>query len=320
MKAAVRTRYGGPDTLQVIDVPKPVPGAGEVLVQVAATTVNRTDCGILTGRPSAIRLFTGLRRPRRRILGTDFAGQVVAIGDGVTKFQTGDRVMGFFDEGVQSQAEFMAFPADKAISQIPDGCSYETAAASLEGPHYARNILQFIWPRPGQRVLINGASGAIGSALVQLLKLENVHVTAVCSHVNADRVWSLGPDEVIEYDRQDFTKGSEKYEVVIDAVGKSSFGACRPILSSRGIYISSELGPRAENLYLPMITMFSSGQKVKFPFPTNTKKTVQMMSDLLHRRKYRPLIDQRFPLASVAEAYRYVMRGEKVGNVIVSMQ
>lgn len=317
MKAATRKAYGSPEILQVKTIAKPQPGNNELLVKVFATTVNRTDCGILTGKPYAIRLFTGLFKPSGKIPGTDFAGRVEAIGDGVTSFKVGDRVWGLNDEGLASQAEYMVIREDRAVVHIPDAIAYQDAAASAEGAHYAFNFINKVTLKKGDRVLVNGATGAIGSAAVQLLKHYGAVVTAVGNTPNIAMLKTLGADKTVDYQKEDFTKSTETYKFIFDAVGKSNFGSCKHLLQPGGVYISSELGPGAENLYLPILTKFNE-KRVIFPFPMNCKRTLEFMNGLLANAEFKPVIDRTYTLESIKNAYTYVMSGEKTGNVLIS--
>ena len=229
MKTAYRETYGPPSSLRIEEVPTPTPKADDVLIRVHATTVNRTDCAVLTGSPWAMRLFTGLRKPKSPIPGTDFAGEVVEVGESVTDFQVGDRVFGFHDEGLNSQAEFMIYPSTGKIAHIPEGISFEQAAASLEGMHYAINFLNKVEIQPGQSVMLNGATGAIGSAALQLLRQHKVSITATCRGEHFELIRSLGADKVIDYQKEDFTQDDGQYDFVFDSVGKSTFGKCKRI-------------------------------------------------------------------------------------------
>jgi NADPH:quinone reductase-like Zn-dependent oxidoreductase len=243
MRAVVRTKYGSPDVLSIEEVEIPTPKGNEVLIRVYATTVNRTDCAILWGRPFIMRFFTGLFKPSLPATGTDFAGKIQAVGKNVKSFRVGDKVWGFDDTGLASHAQFMTLPEDKALTTMPDAITYEQAAASLEGAHYAYNFINKVKFTRGQKVLVNGATGAIGSALVQILKYSGVEITAVCSSKNIDLIKSLGARRVIDYTTSDFTKDTQQYHFVFEAVGKSSFGKCKALLLPGGTYISSELGP-----------------------------------------------------------------------------
>ena len=319
MKAITRTTYGGPEVLEIKDIPKPVPKDNELLIRVHATTVNRTDCGILTGKPYIIRAFVGLAKPNDFVPGTDFAGQVEAIGKNVSSFKVGDRVWGLHDEGLSSQAEYMTYREDKAVIKIPDGVSYQDVVACAEGAHYAQNFINKIKIDASSKVLVNGATGAIGSAGIQLLKYKGAWVTAVGNTKNMDLVKSLGPDKVYDYLKEDFTEiDKEKYDYVLDAVGKSTFSKCKHLLKPKGIYVSSELGPNAENLYLPLITKIKRGNRVVFPFPTNCKRSITHVAKLLTEGKFKPVIDRVYQPEQIAEAYTYVMSGQKTGNVIIN--
>jgi len=320
MKAIVRTNYGPPEVLEIKDIPTPNPKADEVLVRVYTTTVNRTDCAILTGRPWVMRLFVGVFKPRQVVAGTDFAGQVEAVGKNVSSFKMGDRVWGFYDEGLSSHSQFMVIKENKTIAKIPDNVTYSDAVASGEGAHYAINLMKKISLKPDANVIINGSTGAIGTAALQLLKNENSRVTAVCDTKNISLIESLGADKIIDYTKQDFTDDSEQYDFILDTIGNSSFKKIKHLLKDKGVYISSELGPNAENLYLPLITKIKGGKRVKFPIPTDCKKSILMMTELLKLGKFKPVIDRTYPMEEIAKAYTYVMKGHKTGNVIIDFK
>jgi NADPH:quinone reductase-like Zn-dependent oxidoreductase len=320
MKAAVRFAYGPPEVIRIKEIIKPVPKPNEVLVKVHAATVNRTDCANLMAKPFIMRFVVGLLKPKLPITGTDFSGIIEAVGEQVTQFKVGDKVWGFKDGGLSSHAEFMIFPEDGAMETIPEGISFEQAAASAEGAHYAYNIINKVKLEPGQKALVNGATGAIGSALVQLLKANQIDVTAVCGGDHTELVRSLGASKVIDYQSQDFTKDADIYDFVFDAVGKSTFSQCKPLLTVQGIYISSELGPYSQNLYFALVTPWLGGKKVIFPVPRNPKASLVLMRGLLETGKFKPMIDKSFPLEEIADAYRYVMSGRKTGNVIIAIR
>jgi NADPH:quinone reductase-like Zn-dependent oxidoreductase len=322
MLAACRDDYGTADNIVVREMPKPEIAAKEVLVKVHATTVNRTDCGVLTGRPFVFRFFTGLPKPRSPILGTDFAGVVEKIGSAVTNVQVGDRVMGFCDNGLPSQAEFLAVGPNIAVAKIPDGVEFVTAAASLEGAHYAINFMRKPKIERGQKILVIGGTGAIGSAMIQLLKQEGCHVTAVTKKRDFEKVKALGADVLIDYETEKFDvvlKG-KTFAHVFDAVGKSAFGVCKPLIAPTGVYSSSELGPNNENPFLALTTKFSRGPTVIFPIPLNIPETLRRMAGMLERGAFRPLIDREYQLKDIADAYRYAASGEKIGNLIVRIR
>jgi NADPH:quinone reductase-like Zn-dependent oxidoreductase len=316
MKAAVRSGYGSPALLSVREVERPTPRDNEVLVRVHAATVSRTDCHVLSGRPFMMRLFIGLFRPRAAVTGSDFAGEIEATGKGVKSFKVRDRVMGFggvFGSG--SHAQYLAFPESKAITVIPDNMTYDQAAACVEGAIYALNGVTAVKPRPGQRALVNGATGAIGSSMVQLLKYHGVSITAVCGGENRELVRSLGADRVIDYRTEDFTQDNEKYDFVLDAAGTSTFGRCKPLLKEEGVYTSSG---GFQNLFLALSTPLLGGKKVAFPPPGDMKASLGFIRDLAEKGKFTPVIDRTYPIEKIAEAFEYVASGNKIGNVIIT--
>jgi len=322
MKAVVYNRYGSPDVLQLKDIEKPVPGPNEILVKVHAATVNRTDNATIKAIPFFARIVTGLFKPKRTTPGTEFAGEVEAIGTAVTTLRVGDRVFGFDDQGSKAQAEYLAIREEFATT-IPGDISFEQAAAGCEGAHYARNFINKVKINPGQHVLVYGASGAIGSAMLQLLKAMQVNVTAVCGTRNVGLVRSLGADRVIDYTNQDFRSDSHRFDYVFDAVGKTSFFQCRHLLNPGGAYISSDLGYLAQNMYLPLLTSIFrpllDGKFTVFPFPTDIPATLALVKKLMQEELFKPVIDRRYPFSQIVEAYRYVEKGHKTGNVVITM-
>ncbi|SMO76109.1 NAD(P)-dependent alcohol dehydrogenase [Gracilimonas mengyeensis] len=259
-------------------------------------------------------------KPRNPITGSDFAGIVESVGNEVSQFKPGDRVMGLNTDQLSSHCEYIVIGEDEAVVKIPDELSFSVAAASLEGAHYAYNFIKRIPDLPGKKVLVNGATGAIGSAGLQFLKYHGALVTAVCRAEHEDIVRDMGVDAVIAYDRVDFTQTDSKFDVVFDAVGKSTFGKCRRVLTQQGLYISSELGPKVQNPLLALITPLGKGQQVKFPVPTDTKRSLNYIMDRLKDGSFKPLIDREYAFDDIREAYRYVLQGEKVGNVILNFQ
>ena len=319
MQAAVQTRYGSPDVVRVVEVDKPTIGDAEVLVQVHATTVNRTDCACRAAKPFFMRLFTGLIKPRATVLGNEFAGMVTEVGSGVSAFSVGDQVFGYNEGPFGAHAQYLAVPADGSLTTMPANLSYVEAAPSTEGSHYALAHIKGAKITAGQDVLVYGATGAIGSAAVQLLKSLGVTVTAVCATANLDLVKGLGADRVIDYTTTDFTKDDQTYDVVLDSVGKSSFGQCRPLLKPAGIYISSELGPYAQNPFLALLAPLQRGQKVMFPIPKHDQQMIRYFRDLIGSGQFKPVIDRTYPLDRIVDAYRYVETGQKVGNVVITV-
>lgn len=319
MKAAVHTRYGPPDVVAIQEVATPTIADDQVLVRVCAATVNRTDCGFRTAKPFLVRLFTGLTGPRATILGGEFAGVIEAVGAGVTSLQRGDRVFGY--RGFGAHAQYLSMPANGRIASIPAAITFEQAAAGTEGSQYALSFIQTAKVRTGQHVLVYGATGAIGSAAVQLLKSVGASVTAVCDSANVELVRGLGADRVVDYTVEDFTSDAQAYDAVFDAVGKSSFGRCRRLLKRRGIYVSSDLGPGWQNPVLALVTPFLGGKRVKFPMQqTRGHDMVGYMRRLMESGQFTPVIDRTYGFDEIVEAYRYVETGRKVGNVIISVQ
>ena len=319
MKAAIRYRYGDAQVISIEDKEIPRPREDEILVRVAATTVNRTDCANLTGKPWIMHLVVGFRKPRKPVMGTDFSGTVVETGSGIRDFVIGDRVWGFLDIGLESQAEYVSISVKRPIARMPDLFNFREAAASLEGAHYAYHFINKLPISPGQRALVNGATGAIGSAILQFLLYKGVRVSAVCGPDGVDWVKSQGVDRIFDYTREDFTTSGEKYDFVLDAVGKSRFFKCRTILNPKGIYISSELGPGGQNLVFTLLTPLLGGRRVKFPLPVDVKASMRFVSQLAMEGKFKPLIDRTFALAQAREAYAYVLKGQKLGNVVLDV-
>ncbi len=319
MKAAIYTRYGSPDVVRVTEVDKPEASEYELLVRVEATTVNRTDCGYRAAKPFILRFFTGLRRPKRGVLGTEFAGEVEAVGSGVTSLEVGDRVFGYVEGPFGAHAEYVTTREDASVATMPANSTFEEAAASTEGSHYALANIRAARISSGQDVLVNGGTGAIGSAAVQLLKCLGAHVTAVCSTEHVALVERLGADRVIDYRAADFTTDDKTYDVVFDAAGKSSFARCKRLLKPKGIYLSTELGPFPQNPILALITPLFGGKKVLFPIPKHDQEMVKYIKGLVESGAFKPLIDRRYPLDEIVEAYRYVETGQKIGNVVINV-
>lgn len=327
MKAAVYTKYGPPERVTVTEIEKPTPRDNELLVKVHATTVTRTDCGFLRGKPVFTRLFTGLVTPNQTILGEEFAGEVEAVGKEVTEFQVGDRVFGYDSYGdarIGGQSEYTVIAADAAVTTIPDELSYAEAAPSNEGVHYAYMYLRRCDITPGTKVLINGATGGIGSAAVQLCDYFDAEIVAVCDEERSDLVRSLGADRIIDYTKEDFTETAPDaaFDIVLDAVGKSSFFKCKRLLKPGGIFTATELGPYLSNPILAVLTRVFGrfrGINVLFPIPTHSREDIEFFKQLIVDGELKPVIDRTYPLDDIIEAYRYVEKGEKTGNVVITV-
>jgi NADPH:quinone reductase-like Zn-dependent oxidoreductase len=317
MKASIRQRYCLPHQITIEHVDKPIPEDNEVLTKVHATTVNRTDCANLTAKPFLMRFVLGFLKPRKAILGTDFAGEVISIGKNITAFSIGDKVFGFTDTGAESQAEYLKATSEN-LFLIPEGITYKEAAASLEGANYAYTFIHKVTIKAGQNILINGASGGIGSALLQFVRQYDVKITATCSTKNMELIHSLGADKIYDYTRDDFLDDQEKYDFIFDAVGKSTFGQCKSLLKEKGVYISSELGPYSQNIYYPLLTSCLS-KKVIFPIPYSKQKTIPYIMTALKEGKFKPVIDREYTLEDISQAYEYVIAGGKTGNVLINI-
>lgn len=319
MKAIVHTRYGPPEVAKVSEVPRPSPKKMEVLVKVYASTVNRTDSGFRSAEYFVSRFWSGLFKPKYQTLGCEFAGVIEEIGPDVQNFNKGDRVFGYNDETFGGHAEFLTISEDKAVETIPGNLTFEEAAPILEGAHYALSNIRASKIESGEKAMVYGATGAIGSAAVQILRYLGVTVTAVCNTKNVDLVKSLGADAVIDYQTRDFTQTEEKYHFIFDAVGKTSFEACKPLLTDKGIYVSTELGKNAENIFLALFSPLFKGRKVIFPIPSIDKQDVLFLKQLVAEGKFKPVIDRTYRLEEIVEAYTYVESGQKTGNVVLKV-
>lgn len=320
MKAAVARQYGPPEVVGIEDVPVPTPGDRDLLVKVRATTVNRTDCGYRRAHPFFMRLLTGLTKPKHTILGTEFAGEVERVGPDVTAFGPGDRVFGYLEGRFGAHAEYLTIPEDGSVAAIPARLSFEQAAAGTEGSHYALAYLDGADIGAGTVVLVHGATGAIGSAAVQLMKSVGAEVTAVCSSEHVELVEGLGADRVVDYTSTDFTKDDRRYDVVFDAVGKTSFPACRPLLEPSGVFMATDLGPFPSNPGWVLLTRFSRGPRVLFPTPKHNQEIINRLRDEMESGAFTPVLDEkRFGLDEIVDAYRYVETGQKVGNVVIAV-
>jgi NADPH:quinone reductase-like Zn-dependent oxidoreductase len=316
MRAVVHDRYGPPDVLRLEEVERPEPKENEVLVKVHATTVTRSDCGSRAAHPFFSRVFTGLRRPKNRIGGMELAGVVEAVGAGVSEFEVGDEVFGMRSG---AHAEYVCVREQGALAHMPTGLSFEEAAPVSDGAIIALACLRKAELREGQRVVIYGASGAIGTAAVQLAKHFGAHVTAVCNTKNVEVVRSLGPDEVVDYLLEDFTKNGETYDVIVDAVGKHSFRRCRRSLKPGGRFIETDLGFLWHVPPLALLTRLVGDKKVTLPLPQYTKENVVFVKGVVEAGELRAVIDRRYPLEDVVEATRYVETGQKTGNVVLTL-
>ena len=315
MRAVVYDEYGSPDVLRLAEVERPEPKEDEVLVKIHATTVNQTDCGWRSAKPFIVRYFIGLRRPKRRILGMELAGEVEAVGAAVTEFAVGDEVFGV--GGFGAHAEYACKRESASIAAKPTGTTFAEAAAVCDGACIALSCLRDADLRPGRSVLVYGASGSVGTAAVQLAKHFGADVTAVCNTKNLELVRSLGADRVIDYTREDYTKHGETYDVVFDAVGKTSFRRCRRLLKRGGLYVETDLGFMWHVPPLALLSRWIGDKRVRIGMAKYTKKDILFLKELIEAGKYRAVIDRSYLLEQVVEATRYVETGEKTGNVVL---
>jgi len=316
VRAVVHDRYGPPEVLRLEEVERPVPEDDEVLVRIHATTLTRTDCGLRSAEYVISRFFTGLLRPKQKVLGLELAGEVEAVGAAVSEFEVGDRVF-----GVRSgaHAELACVRESGVLAHMPAGMTFEEAAAVCDGAALALACLRKAGDLEGRSVLVYGASGSVGTAAVQLAKHFGAHVTAVCNTKNVELVRSLGADEVVDYLQEDFTENGKTYDVVFDAVGKHSFRRCRRSLKPGGIYIETDLGFMWHVPLLALLTRRVGSKRVKLGITKYTKADVLFLKDLVEAGKYRAVIDRSYPLEDVVEATRYVETGQKTGNVVLTV-
>ena len=319
MKAATFAEYGPPSVVSVNKVARPEITQNDLLVRVHNATVNRTDAGFRSAQYFISRFFSGLFKPKFPILGCEFSGVVEAVGPGVTTFRAGDRVFGYNDETFGGHAEYLTIPADKAVAHVPAHVSMDQAAALTEGSHYALSAIRASGIQPGQRVMVYGATGAIGSAAVQLLAHENMEVLAVCGTAHRETVKALGASEVFDYQQQDIRSIPHAFDFFFDAVGKQSYFAVQHLLKPGGVYISTELGPWWSNIWLSLWSPLFMRKKVRFPLPTMDADTMNYLKARAEDGSFKPLIDRSYALEDIVEAYTYVESGQKVGNVLLSV-
>lgn len=320
MKAIVITSYGPPEVLQLKEMEKPSPKDDEVLVRIHATAVVATDPQFRKGDPFIARIFTGLLKPKHPIPGDVLAGEIEAVGKDVTLFKKGDQIYAACAMTQGGQAEYICMPQDGPLALKPSNMNYEEAAGVCDGGLGALNFLRDAGNiQSGQRVLINGASGSVGTYAVQLAKYFGADVTGVCSAANLELVRSLGADQVIDYTKQDFTKSDQTYDLIFDAVGKSSFSKCRDVLTENGVYVSTV---PALDFMMQLLLKRKGGKRVAFVAPglrssAEKAKDLAFLTELIEAEKIRSIIDRRYQLEQIAEAHRYVEMGHKKGNVVI---
>ncbi len=318
MRAAGYFKYGPPEVVKIIELPKPSPKKNEVLVKIHYSTVNRTDTGIRMAEYLIGRFVFGLFKPKQNVLGSEFSGTIESIGNDVKEYKVGDRVFGLSTYKFGCHAEYICLKEDASMAIIPSNFSFEEAACVLDGLMLAHNYIKEIDFSKNPRIMINGATGSIGSACLQLAAMHNVSITAVGDTKNLELLKSLGATKVIDYTKSDFTNDNEKYDVIIDAVGKSTFSKSKKIMKDKAVYYSTELGPYWQNTYLPLFTLFSN-KKIKFPIPVDNKALIQKFANIIAVGKYKAIIDSEYTLDNIIEAHRYVEKAMKTGNVVVKI-
>jgi NADPH:quinone reductase-like Zn-dependent oxidoreductase len=318
MRAAVSARYGSPEIIEILQVPKPAPKADEVRVRVHAATVNRTDDGMLRPHPFFARLFTGLLRPKYSILGMEFAGIVEAVGADVASFQPGERVFGMSPVSYGAHADYLCVSESDAIAQMPANIAFDEAVV-CEGAWYANNNLKKVNVQSDDNILIYGASGAIGTAAVQLAKAYGATVTAVVATKHLALAETLGADRVIDYTAQDFTQIDDAFDFVFDSVGKTTYFRCRRLLKPSGVFAATDLGPWAQNIWLTLWSSITRSRRVIFATPTGSRAFVHFLKERIEAGKFHGVIDRVYPLEEIADAYRYVETEQKTGIVVIDV-
>jgi NADPH:quinone reductase-like Zn-dependent oxidoreductase len=320
MKAIVYKRYGSPNVFEPLDLEKPTPKANEVLIRVYATTVTTADCMMRRGDTLLSRILLGFTKPKKkyRILGTEFSGRIEAVGPNVKKFKPGDDVYAFRGFGTGCYAQYKCMSENGSIAKKPINMSFEEAASVVDG---ATTALFFLKEKAniqkGQKVLINGAAGSIGTFAVQLAKYFGAEVTGVCSTKNMELVKSLGADKVVDYTKEDFAKTGDTYDIIFDTVGKSSFAYCRKALKTKGKYISTVMTLKL--ILQSILTKPGNKKKVIFAMSLNKTEALNFIRTLIEEGKLKTIIDRQYPLEELREAHAYVEKGHKKGNVIISV-
>jgi len=331
MKAVVYTEYGPPDVLQLTEVEKPAPRDNEILIRNHATTVNIGDIWARNFKkitPSKFtmplplwlpsRIYFGVTRPRINILGSEFAGEIEETGKDVKRFREGDQVFGYRGQSMGASAEYLCVPEDGLVAIKPANMTYDEAATIPYGALTALSLLRKVNIQRGQKVLINGASGSIGSAAVQLARYFGAEVIGVCGTPGLEFVKALGADKVIDYTREDFTKNGATYDLIFDILGKSSFSSCRNSLKRNGIYLLASF--KMKQLFQMLWTSMTGGKKVICALSSENPKDLIFIKELVEAGKIKSIIDKRYPLEQIAEAHRYVEKGHKKGNVVITVE
>jgi NADPH:quinone reductase-like Zn-dependent oxidoreductase len=318
MKAIVYERYGPPEVLQLKEVEKPAPKDKEILIKIHATTVTAGDWRVRSLIAPAMRLVLGISRPRQPILGSELAGEIESVGKDVSKFKVADRVFAFSGFGMGCHAQYKCMPEDGAVALMPTTLTYDEAAALSFGGTTALDFLRRAKLQSGEKVLVNGASGSVGTAAVQLARHFGADVTGVCSTANLELVRSLGANHVIDYSKEDFTQNGETYDVIVDVVGTAPFSRSKASLKERGRLLQV-LGSLAELLRAPWVSMTSSKKVIAGP-AAERAEDLRFLAKLAQTGEFKPVIDRRYPFEQIAEAHRYVDTGRKKGNVVIAVE
>lgn len=324
MKSVVYRKYGSPEVLELVDTPRPEPKVNEILIKIHASIVTPGDIAYRNGNPFVARLFSGLFKPKKEVLGSAFAGEVESVGEEVTRFKPGDQVYGSAGTDLGTYAEYIALPEDGAIAFKPANMSFDKAVGVCDGGLTSLPFLRDNGDiRKGQKILINGASGSVGSFAVQLAKHFGAEVTGVCSSGKMEMVRSLGADHVIDYTQEDFTNNSGAYDIIFDTVGKSSFSKCRRALKSNGIFLTTY--PSLGILFQMLWTRVFSKKKAIFAAtglrpPGEKVRDLVNLKDLIEAGKIKSIVDRSYSMSQIVEAHRYVAKGHKTGNVVISFK
>jgi NADPH:quinone reductase-like Zn-dependent oxidoreductase len=316
VKAVVQDRYGPPEVLRVDDVPAPIPKDDELLVRVHASTVSQSDTHLRRPDPFLWRLLFGFRRPRWGFLAVELAGEVEAVGAAVTEFRVGDAVFGHPSSWVGAHAEYICIRERAPLALKPSNMSFEQAAAVCDGAAQALATLRLADAREGRRIVIYGASGSLGTAAVQLAKHFGAHVTGVCSAAHVELVRSLGADDVVDYRTEDFTQRGERYDAIIDAVGKYSFRRGRRALRPGGVYVATD---GIETFFWIIATRLAGSRRVRIGAARRNKADVLLLKELIEAGEFRAVIDRTYAMDQAVEAHRYVETWRKAGNVVLTI-